>query len=251
MLHEGPKFRKEFTGKEFDDDGYVEEVDSVHYGTEGMGYLYFGARYYDPEIGLWTSTDPAEQYYSNYTYCGDNPLMTIDKDGTVGFGLQVGASATNLTTTSETNLFHRNTHQWEIRFIYDHSKGFGLKQLFNKHNWSGNITYTRNKPEGDIYFSIGEHFDISLSFLITNATHQSQLLGSSKAGGLTASWLFKSLSFDLTVMETPIYDYSFICELAIPLPFPYTSVGFGAEFHFLQNYETESILEWGRPINDE
>ena len=49
----------------------------------GMGLNYFGARYYDAEIGVWTSTDPADQFWSAYSYAsnGTNPIGGIDFDG--------------------------------------------------------------------------------------------------------------------------------------------------------------------------
>ncbi|MBE0539125.1 MAG: hypothetical protein IH620_05385 [Ignavibacterium sp.] len=47
-------------------------------------YDYFGARLYDSEIGIWRSVDPLNQYQSPYTYCGNNPLRIIDKNGLYG-----------------------------------------------------------------------------------------------------------------------------------------------------------------------
>ena len=46
------------------------------------GLVYFGARYYDPELGLFISHDPARQFVSPYTYTGGDPLNTVDPDGT-------------------------------------------------------------------------------------------------------------------------------------------------------------------------
>ena len=60
--------REKFTGKEFDQEG-------------GINLDYFGARYYDPEIGRWTSTDPAGQHHDAYMYASSNPVMRIDPDG--------------------------------------------------------------------------------------------------------------------------------------------------------------------------
>ena len=40
----------------------------------------FGKRYYDPEVGVWISTDPKEQLFNPYAYSPD-PLNTIDPDG--------------------------------------------------------------------------------------------------------------------------------------------------------------------------
>ncbi|HEX5745450.1 MAG TPA: SpvB/TcaC N-terminal domain-containing protein [Archangium sp.] len=63
------------------------------------GLHYFGARYYDPRVGLWTSTDPASSDYldgqagfggvyqpvnlSTYAYAGHNPQTYIDPDGRI------------------------------------------------------------------------------------------------------------------------------------------------------------------------
>ena len=51
---------------------------------EETGMYYYGARYYDPRISLWMSTDPAqEEYYSHSSYCfsGNNPIIYIDYNG--------------------------------------------------------------------------------------------------------------------------------------------------------------------------
>ena len=58
-----------FNGKEFD---------------EETGLYYYGARYYDPRISLWLSTDPMELKYPNistYTYCANNPIKRKELDG--------------------------------------------------------------------------------------------------------------------------------------------------------------------------
>ncbi|MBV6419585.1 MAG: hypothetical protein DAHOPDDO_00808 [Ignavibacteriaceae bacterium] len=47
-------------------------------------YDYFGARYYDNEIGRWLSVDPLSDSYpawSPYSYAGNNPLNAIDING--------------------------------------------------------------------------------------------------------------------------------------------------------------------------
>jgi len=58
--------RYEFTGKEFDSD---------------PGLNYFGARYYNPELGRFLTIDPVMQGFSSYGYAGGNPLTRIDPDG--------------------------------------------------------------------------------------------------------------------------------------------------------------------------
>lgn len=70
------KVRPTFTGKELDHFGVYEEN-----GQEFTNNLFhFGARYFDPEIGLWISPDPARQFASPYAY-SSNPVNTVDPDG--------------------------------------------------------------------------------------------------------------------------------------------------------------------------
>ena len=51
------------------------------------GFVYFGQRYYDPEVGRFLTQDPVEFYLSNpmsfnrYTYANNNPYRFIDPDG--------------------------------------------------------------------------------------------------------------------------------------------------------------------------
>ena len=60
--------REQYTGKEFDKEG-------------GINLYYFGARYYDPVVGIWTSRDPMEQFWNTYFYVGRNPINFIDPWG--------------------------------------------------------------------------------------------------------------------------------------------------------------------------
>ena len=73
------KVTENFTGKEKDDETELN---------------YFGARYLDPMLGLWTSVDAARQFSSPYLYAGNgvNPINGVDDDGKAfnPFGLLVG-----------------------------------------------------------------------------------------------------------------------------------------------------------------
>ena len=51
---------------------------------EETGMYYYGARYYDPRLSVWMSTDSEEENFfniSSYTYCNNNPIILIDPDG--------------------------------------------------------------------------------------------------------------------------------------------------------------------------
>ena len=56
----------QFTGKEFE---------------ARIGLYYYGARYYDPELGIWIGPDAAGQHHSSYTYGSNNPMNRVDPDG--------------------------------------------------------------------------------------------------------------------------------------------------------------------------
>ncbi len=62
----------QFTGKERDEHGHFE-------------FDYFGARYYDPRIGSFSSIDKAGQFASGYVYGANNPLIGTDPDGNLFF----------------------------------------------------------------------------------------------------------------------------------------------------------------------
>ena len=61
-----------FSGKELQD-GLV--------GSSMLEWYDFGARFYDPVLGRWFNVDPAAQVANPYLFCGNAPMMYIDKDG--------------------------------------------------------------------------------------------------------------------------------------------------------------------------
>lgn len=68
------KVTENFTGKEKDDETQLD---------------YFGARYLDPMLGMWTSVDPMRQHFSPYTYGNNNPIARIDPDGNADLRMAV------------------------------------------------------------------------------------------------------------------------------------------------------------------
>jgi RHS repeat-associated protein len=71
-------FRAKYTGKERD----------------RTNLYYFGSRYYHSDLGMFTSTDPAEQYHNPYSLGGNDPLSGVDPNGeywSVLVGVVIGA----------------------------------------------------------------------------------------------------------------------------------------------------------------
>ena len=48
---------------------------------ESTGLVYFGARWYDPEVGRFISVDPAEDGENWYALCDNDPVNYFDPDG--------------------------------------------------------------------------------------------------------------------------------------------------------------------------
>ena len=59
-------FRPKFTTKEWDHSSEL---------------YYYGARYYDPSIGRFLSADPANQFFSPYSYVNNDPQTNVDPTG--------------------------------------------------------------------------------------------------------------------------------------------------------------------------
>lgn len=58
-----------YNGKELEDDF-------------NLNWYYYGARYYDPQLGRWLQVDPANEFHSAYVYCHNNPVNFVEPDGT-------------------------------------------------------------------------------------------------------------------------------------------------------------------------
>ena len=89
------KVTENFTGKERDDETQLN---------------YFGARYLDPMLGVWTSVDPMRQFASPYLYAGNgvNPVGTVDPDGEALLRLAVYYNATPIKSTQSNKSYNAN-----------------------------------------------------------------------------------------------------------------------------------------------
>jgi RHS repeat-associated protein len=70
------------------------------------GFYYFGARFYDPEVGRFITQDPAKDGVNWYAYCDDNPIRYLDPNG--------------LAKTDPANGYIASTTAREIAFAVGH-----------------------------------------------------------------------------------------------------------------------------------
>lgn len=112
-----------FNAKEFDDD------------TE---LYYFGARYYDKNLGIWISPDPMAEDYpgvSSYAYCHGNPVNRIDLWGMDDY------------TVNKDGYIRNTTSLWEkIKKIF--GKNNGIDRIFLEGYDKPLLTF----PEGTISY---------------------------------------------------------------------------------------------------
>jgi RHS repeat-associated protein len=93
---------------------------------EESGYTYFGARYYDPRIRIWASTDPlAEKFpsHSLYSFCFNNPLRFVDPDRRNPFDIIVYGS-NNSSFTIKTNLVKSTISLSDYGLSHDFKGGY-------------------------------------------------------------------------------------------------------------------------------
>jgi RHS repeat-associated protein len=80
---------------------------------DNTGFIYFGARFYDPEVGRFISVDPAEDGANWYAYCNDNPVRFVDPDGLrVGDNDNGGWDGSGYDGDSESSSFRNNGYQY-------------------------------------------------------------------------------------------------------------------------------------------
>ncbi len=80
LYPEKPLYRQDF--RIFGEKPFSKDGSALGLGIngKGLGYYYFGARYYDPELGIYICQDGKLQFSNPYGY-SNNPLIYVDPDG--------------------------------------------------------------------------------------------------------------------------------------------------------------------------
>ncbi|RMG36154.1 MAG: RHS repeat-associated core domain-containing protein, partial [Methanobacteriota archaeon] len=87
---------------------------------------YFGARYYDGEIGRWWSVDPLSEQFpgvSSFAYALNNPIRLIDKGGMLAE--DIGAQNTTTTVTEQSTIV--------VTFKFNNNSTKGTDQVTEVH----------------------------------------------------------------------------------------------------------------------
>jgi len=115
-------------------------VDNQSDAYVGLRLNYFGARYLDPDVGGWTSTDPNEQFWSGYSY-GMNPINAIDPNGLDMFVID----ADNRTIQTVKEEFSYNNYYMVM------SGGAIINEYYLDLNSAGQVEFPASGPNWNSY----------------------------------------------------------------------------------------------------
>ena len=127
---------------------------------EETGMYYYGARYYDPRLSLWISTDPKEEIYSNissYCYVANNPITISDPNG---MELKVVSS-------EALNVLAHTLHPEDRQYLQLNENGYIDSQLLNRgvqssKSGSENLNYLSeivNSSQDVVFFGAVNGYD--------------------------------------------------------------------------------------------
>ncbi len=128
----------------------------------GLMQYDYGARFYNPEIGIWGSVDPMVKFNeSPYEYCGDNPINAIDPDGRDYYWMtSEGATILALRTMDKHDvLFSTKDGEVQQTTVNDQSILPGLST--SRSDYDGNYAITNNKNEAfKVFYHAANNTDV-------------------------------------------------------------------------------------------
>ena len=118
---------------------------------EETGLYYYGARYYDPRLSVWYSTDPMQEKYpwvSTYGYCMNNPVNLYDANGEDWYQDEDGTIQYKPSVHSQNDL--KGGQIYKFKSYNDKKRGINYRN-------DGSILY---KNETDAYIRMWNQADI-------------------------------------------------------------------------------------------
>lgn len=129
---------------------------------EETGLYYYGARYYDPRLSLWMSTDPLQEKYpatTSYCYVNNNPIRFVDptgldwvegKDGDIIWRKEVNADNYN-SILSKDEIYRGQSYTRDKIWLDINVKGNSESGLMTEYYLpSGKMKYKNNTPWIDV-----------------------------------------------------------------------------------------------------
>lgn len=182
---------------------------------EETGLYYYGARYYDPRISLWLSTDPIKLKYPNvstYCYTFNNPIKFIDLEGLSPIYNKYGDF---LGTSNEG--FTGNI------LIYEGSEKVNFSQKTEQQILDNMIVYLYDESSRDIdndvkskiWTHVVSHFDGMLVYdeiFSMNSIRDAQIFYEERNGASWATYYKEAPTYKPKIIGTGGYSYETTVE---------------------------------------
>lgn len=156
-----------------------EEIDRRYLVDEETGLYYYGARYYDPHLSLWMSTDPMQEKYpwiTSYCQTFNNPIRFIDPNGEEG--------------DNAPTLYHNTQHPGKILRNGFNATKYGKLSSYNWFSTIANASGTGRTGSG-VTLAV-EGIDVSHAVEVKNSQMREFYLEAKAELGYTSSQLRQS-----------------------------------------------------------
>ena len=165
--------------------------------TDKSGLQYTGARYYDQDIGRFTTVDPIKSGMNHYVYTDNNPLKYVDPSG-----LDYYSSLSNGNYNTEVNLLR----------LGNVGVGAGLSFLTGSMRGDSNEDMIRNSLAGaassllsfELRRRVGSNGEPGLSLL--GAGFAADILSSVQANAMAGEDLFSSVTLNYMFVSATFED---------------------------------------------